>query len=134
MRIIISLHNQPQILRKSHVSTILAKNRFLLIFMYIFNTSKFARARWFYDAIVTSYEFQWYLFWYQWIEEFHTYTLVANIGVSSVPYRKSRDGIATPPFRRTFYKNTSGGWGLSSKTVWPAEISITLFTFSDTLF
>ena len=31
----------------------LAKNRFLLIFMYIFNTFIFARARWLYDVIVT---------------------------------------------------------------------------------
>ena len=27
----------------------------------------------------------------------HTYTLVANIGVSNVPYRKSREGVATTP-------------------------------------
>ena len=33
-----------------------------------------------------SYVVQWYRFWYQLIEEVHTYTLVANIGVSSVPY------------------------------------------------
>ena len=43
------------------------------------------------------YEVQWYSFWYQWIEEVHTYTLVANIGVSSILYRKSREGIATIP-------------------------------------
>ena len=82
----------------------LAKNRFLLIFTYIFNTSKFARARRLYDVIVTSYEVQWYSFWYQWIEEVHTYTLVANIGVSRVPYRKSTEGVATTPLRRTCYK------------------------------
>ena len=90
-----------------------AKNRFLLTFMYIFNTSKFARERWLYDA-VTLYEVQWYSLWYQWIEEVHTYTLVANIGVSSVenPYRKSREGNATPPFGGRVTKNTSGGRGL----------------------
>ena len=81
--------------------------------MYIFNTSKFARASWIYDVIVTSYEVQWYSFWYQWIEEVHTYTLVSNIGVSSVPYRKYREGVATTPLWRTCYKNTSGGRGLS---------------------
>ena len=42
---------------------------FFLIFMYIFNASKFLRARWLYDITVTSYEIQWYSFWYQWIEE-----------------------------------------------------------------
>ena len=91
----------------------LAKNRFLLIFMNVFNTPKSARARWLYDVIVTSYEVQWYSFWYQWIEEVHTYTLVANIGVSSVPYRKSREGVATTlPFVGRVTKNTSGGRGL----------------------
>ena len=27
----------------------------------------------------------------------YLYTLVANIGVSNVPYRKSREGVATTP-------------------------------------
>ena len=71
---------------------------FLLIFMYIFNASKVPRARRLYDVTVTSYEVQWYSFWYQWIEEVHTYTLVANIGVSGVSYRKSREGVATTPY------------------------------------
>ena len=70
----------------------LAKNWYLLIFMYIFNASQFPWARWLY-----SYEVQWYSFWYQWIEEVHTFTLVANIGVSGVPYRKSREGVPTTP-------------------------------------
>ena len=82
----------------------LANNWFLLIFMYIFNASKFPRAPWLYDVTVTSYEVQWYSFWYQWIEEVHTNTLVANIGVSGIPYRKSREGVATTPLGRTCYK------------------------------
>ena len=53
--------------------------------------------RWLYDVIMTSYEDQGYSFWYQWIEEVHTYTQVANIWVSSVSYRKSREGVATTP-------------------------------------
>ena len=60
MRIIISLHNQQKKKKKSLKNPIflrfLAKNRFLLIFRYIFNTSKFVRAGWLYDVIVTSYE------------------------------------------------------------------------------
>ena len=92
MRIIIFSHIQPKILQKSHVSTI-----FCPIFTYIFNASTFPRVRLLYDVTVTSYEVQWYLFWYQWIEEVHTYTLVANIGVSGVQYRKSWEGVATPP-------------------------------------
>ena len=43
MRIINSSHNQPKNRRKSYVSVIFQKK---LIFMYIFNTFKFARARW----------------------------------------------------------------------------------------
>ena len=94
----------------------LAKNRFLLICMYyIFNTSKFARARWLYDVIVTSYDVQWYSFWYQWIEQAIPIgpILVANIGVSSVLYRKSMEGVATTPFGGRVTKNTSGGRGLT---------------------
>ena len=88
----------------------LAKNWFLLIFRYIFNVSKFRWVRRLYDVPVPSYEVQWYSFWYQWIEEVHTYTLVANIWVSGVFYGKSREGVAaTSPLWRT--KNTSGGWG-----------------------
>ena len=80
--------------------------------MYIFNTSKFVGARWLYASMVTSYKVQWYSFWYQWIEEVHTYTLVANIEVSSVPYRKSREGLQQAPFGGRVTKNTSGGRGL----------------------
>ena len=90
----------------------LAKNWFLLICTYIFNASKFPRVRWLYDVTVTSYEVQWYSFWYQWIEEVHTYTLVVNIEVSGVPYRKSREGVATTPLGGHVTKNTSGGRGL----------------------
>ena len=81
----------------------LVEKWFSIIFMYILDASKFPRARWLYDITVTTYEVQWYSFWYQWKEEIHTYTLVANIGVSGVPYRKSREGVATTPLRRTFF-------------------------------
>ena len=51
MRIIISLHIQPKIPQKSHVSTIfLAKTWVLLIFMYILNASKFPSALWLNDV------------------------------------------------------------------------------------
>ena len=62
-----------------------------------------------------SYEVQWYSFWYQWIKEVPTYTLVANIGVSCVLYRKSV-GDATTPFGRRVTKNTSGGRGSNVKS------------------
>ena len=44
------------------------------------------------------------------IEEVHT--LLANIGVSSLPYRKSREGLQQAPFGHVggrVTKNTSGG-------------------------
>ena len=73
----------------------LAKSWFLLIFMYIFNASKFPKV-------------QYYLFWYQWIEKIHNYTLVANVSVSCIQCRKSREVVVTnppPPLRRTCCKN-----------------------------
>ena len=48
----------------------LRKNQFLPIF-YTQN-GHFSH----YDVIVTSYINGWYLFWYQWKEDVHTYTLV----------------------------------------------------------
>ena len=88
-------------------------------FRYIFNASKFLRAHWLYDVTVTSYEVQSYLFWYQWIEKVHTYTLAANIGVSGVPYRKFREGFTQPPpFGEMVTKNTSGGRGLNFREIY----------------
>ena len=43
--------------------------------------SQFSWARSHYDVIVTSYINGWYLFWYQWKEDVHTYTLVVNLGL-----------------------------------------------------
>ena len=51
------------------------------------------------------------------IEEVHTYTLVANIGVSSVPNSKSREVVATTPLGGRVTKNTSGGRGLIGHSV-----------------
>ena len=41
-------------------------------------------AFWGRTGFMTSYEVKWYSFWYQWIEEVHTYALGANIRVSDV--------------------------------------------------
>ena len=35
---------------------------------------------------VTSYINGWYLFWYQWKEDVHTYTLVVNLGLYDLQY------------------------------------------------
>ena len=71
-----------------------------LIFAYFhvyFQCIQISKARWLYEVTVTSYDVQWYSFWYQWIEEVHTYTLVANIGVSGVPFKKNPGGCNNPP-------------------------------------
>ena len=36
--------------------------------------------------IVTSYINGWYLFWYQWKEDVHTYILVENLGLYDLQY------------------------------------------------
>ena len=55
MRIIISLHIQPKILQKSHVSTSFSKKLILLIFTYTFNASKFLRASlWLHSDVIWS--------------------------------------------------------------------------------
>ena len=48
--------------------------------------SQFSRARSHYDVIVTSYINGLYLFWYQWKEDVHTYTLVVNLGLYDLQY------------------------------------------------
>ena len=39
-----------------------------------------------YDVILRLYINGWYLFWYQWKEEVHSYTLVANLGLYDIQY------------------------------------------------
>ena len=56
----------------------------LCILSVIVNISKILRVRFHYDVIVTSYEDGGYFPWYQWKEETHSYTLVANITVYGV--------------------------------------------------
>ena len=70
--------------------------------------------------ILPSYADGWYLFWYQWIEKTHSYTLVANIRVYDVYYRKSMVGVATtpPPPSEDVLQNGSGGQGLSTALVY----------------
>ena len=77
------------------------------IFAYIlciFNMFEIFRSRLHYDVIVTSYAGGWYLFWYQWKEDTHSYTVVANKGIQDVYYRKSRWGRNNPPFGGTCYR------------------------------
>ena len=103
-----------------HFLTYSAKNPAKIPFFYYFFSEKviFANFPVYFQCIqisegVTSYEVQWYSFWYQWIGEVHTYTLVVNIGVSGVPYRKSREGVATTRSGGRVTKNISGGRGLN---------------------
>ena len=57
------------------------KSIFAYYFTHKMTISQFSWARSHYDVIVTSYINGWYLFWYQWKEDVHTYTLVVNLGV-----------------------------------------------------
>ena len=92
-----------------------SQNRFCLFFVFIFNMLKILRLRLHYDTIVTSYADGWYLFWYQWKEETHSYTVVANIRVQGVYYRKSRGGLQQPPVGGHVTETDSGGRGLKVK-------------------
>ena len=64
----------------------LRKNQFLPIFAYKMAISQFSWARSHYVVIVMSYINGWYLFWYQWKEDVHTYTLVVNLGLYDLQY------------------------------------------------
>ena len=64
----------------------LRKNKFLPIFYAQMAISQFSLARSHYDVIVTSYINGWYLFWYQWKEDVHTYTLVVNLWLYDLQY------------------------------------------------
>ena len=57
-----------------------------LYFTHKIAISQFSWARSHYDVIVTSYINGWYLFWYQWKEDVHTYTLVVNLGLYDLQY------------------------------------------------
>ena len=63
-----------------------------------FHASKFPRARWLYNVTATSYEFQWYSFWYQWLENVDTHELVANIGYQAFRIENPGRGLQQPPF------------------------------------
>ena len=55
------------------------KINFYLYFTCKMAISRFSRACSLYNVIVTSYNNGWYLFWYQWKEDIHIYTLVRVI-------------------------------------------------------
>ena len=72
---------------------------------------KILRSHLHYDVIVTSYADGWYLFWYHWKEQTHSYTLVANIGYRTFII-ENPEGVATTPCGGRVTENTSGGQGL----------------------
>ena len=68
--------------------------------------SQFSRACSFYDDIVTSYINGWYLFWCEWKEDIHSYTMVVHLGLLyDLPYRQSEGGLQHPPSENMFGKN-----------------------------
>ena len=72
---------------KSRVFTIFyVKIIFCLYFRHKMAISQFSSARSHYNVIVRSIINGWYLFWYQWKEDIHTYTLVVNLGLYDLQY------------------------------------------------
>ena len=59
--------------------------------------SQYSRACPHYAIIVRSYINGWYLFWYQWKEYVHSYTLVVNLGLYDLQYWY---GVATTPAQK----------------------------------
>ena len=64
--------------------------------------SQFSWARSHYDVIVTSYINGLYLFWYQWKEDVHTYTLVVNYTFS---IDNPEGGCNNPPLGKYVWEN-----------------------------
>ena len=117
MRIIISLHIQPKILRKSHVSTIFSEKLIFVNFHVYFQSiqiSDGALTLWRHSDVIWS---SMVLILVSMNRGGPYLSLVANIGGQGVPYRKSREGVGTTPLRRTCYKNTSGGRVLKSHNI-----------------
>ena len=93
---------------------------FCLRFMHKMAISQFLWARSHYDVIVTSYIIGWHLFWYQWKEDVHTYTLVVKLGLYDLQYWWSGGGLQQPPWENMLGKtlritmvnslNTIGVW------------------------
>ena len=85
---------------KSHVFTIFyVEINFCLYFTHKMAISHFFWAPSHYDVKVTSYINGWYLFWYQWEEDVHTYTLVVNLGLYDLSIDNPR-GVGTTPLRK----------------------------------
>ena len=64
----------------------LRKNQFLPIFYTQNDHFSIFVGSSHYDVIVKSYINGWYLFWYQWKEDVHTYTLEVNLGLYDLQY------------------------------------------------
>ena len=108
MTLIISLHNDnpPKIPRKSHVSSTIFSEKPIFgslhtYFQYI-QICEGALTLWRHSDVIWSLMV---LILVSIMDRGGPYTLVANTGVSSIPYRKSRKGGCNDdPLRRTCYK------------------------------
>ena len=78
--------------------------------------SQYSWARSHYDVIVTSYINGYYLFWYQWKEDVHTYTLVVNLGYMTFSIDNPR-GVATTPLGKYVWEKPSGEQGLNKMNI-----------------
>ena len=73
-----------------------AQNNIWLYLTHKMTISQFFRACSNYDVIVRSYINGWYVLWYQWKEDVHSYTLVVNLGLYDLKY-DNLVGVSTPP-------------------------------------
>ena len=94
----------------------LHENQFLPIyFTRKTSISQFSRAWSLYDVIVTSYINGWYLFWYHWKEDIHSYTMVVNLGLYDIPYWYSKLGCNNTSFGKYVQEKFSGELVLKPK-------------------
>ena len=115
IRISIPLLIFPQIPWKPHVCTVLAKDRFLPILVYIVSDCEYFQnfegtlTLWRHSDVIRK---RIVLFWYQWKEETNSYTLVANIRYRAFNIENPGRGLKQPPFGERVTENVSGGRGL----------------------
>ena len=70
--------------------------------------SQFSWASSHYDVIVTSYINGWGLFWCQWKEDVHTYSLVVNLGYMTFSIDNSEGGCNNLPLGKYVCEKPSG--------------------------
>ena len=119
------------IFRKKWKNDFVRKNQFSPLFYTQNDHYQFSRACSHYDAIVRSYINGWYLLWYQWKEDVHTYTLVANEGFNMTISIDNPGGCNNSPFRKCVWENSQENKGLSILATKSDQQPLLTFKFCD---